>query len=149
MGKESACQCRRHKRCGFYPWVGKTPLQKEIATQSSILVWEIPWTEEPGGLVYRVTKSRTWLKQLNTAWVVGHKSYIENTSRPDKMFMLVISLCCRELLGMFFFLHPCIFYYENKFVITKETFKRLSNILGYILKNNQYSLLLRNTHLNI
>ena len=22
-GKESACQCRRHKRCGFHPWVGK------------------------------------------------------------------------------------------------------------------------------
>ena len=26
------------------------PLEKEIATQSSILAWEIPWTEEPGGL---------------------------------------------------------------------------------------------------
>ena len=26
------------------------PLEKEMATQSSILVWEIPWTEEPGGL---------------------------------------------------------------------------------------------------
>ena len=25
-------------------------LGEEIATQSSILVWEIPWTEEPGGL---------------------------------------------------------------------------------------------------
>ena len=25
-------------------------LEKEIATHSSILVWEIPWTEEPGGL---------------------------------------------------------------------------------------------------
>ena len=26
------------------------PLEKEIATQSSIFAWEIPWTEEPGGL---------------------------------------------------------------------------------------------------
>ena len=26
------------------------PLQKEMATHSSILAWEIPWTEEPGGL---------------------------------------------------------------------------------------------------
>ena len=26
------------------------PLEKEIATHSSILVWEIPWIEEPGGL---------------------------------------------------------------------------------------------------
>ena len=25
-------------------------LQEEMATQSRILAWEIPWTEEPGGL---------------------------------------------------------------------------------------------------
>ena len=26
------------------------PLEKAMATHSSILAWEIPWTEEPGGL---------------------------------------------------------------------------------------------------
>ena len=26
------------------------PLKKGMATHSSILVWKIPWTEEPGGL---------------------------------------------------------------------------------------------------
>ena len=26
------------------------PLEKEMATYSSILAWEIPWTEEPGSL---------------------------------------------------------------------------------------------------
>ena len=26
------------------------PLEKEMATHSNILAWEIPWTEEPGGL---------------------------------------------------------------------------------------------------
>ena len=26
------------------------PLKKEMAIHSSILAWEIPWTEEPGGL---------------------------------------------------------------------------------------------------
>ena len=26
------------------------PLDKEVATHSSILAWRIPWTEEPGGL---------------------------------------------------------------------------------------------------
>ena len=129
-GKKLACQCRRHQRRGFYPWVGKAPwrrawqptlvflpgeshgqrslagyspqgckeldmtevtqyahmhasmhrlvnglpgssvvknlpimqetwvrslgqedpLEKEMATHSSILPWEIPWTGEPGGL---------------------------------------------------------------------------------------------------
>ena len=31
------------------PWV-KIPLEKEMTTHSSILAWEILWTEEPGGL---------------------------------------------------------------------------------------------------
>ena len=26
------------------------PLEKEMATHSSVLAWKIPWTEEPGGL---------------------------------------------------------------------------------------------------
>ena len=38
------------------------PLEKEMATHSSILAWKIPWTEEPGGLhtVHGVTKS--WIR---------------------------------------------------------------------------------------
>ena len=36
------------------------PLQEEMATHSSILAWEIPWTEVPGGLQSLVSqKSRT------------------------------------------------------------------------------------------
>ena len=29
---------------------GKDPLEKEMATHSSILAWRIPWTEDPSGL---------------------------------------------------------------------------------------------------
>ena len=28
------------------------PLEEEMATHSNILAWEIPWTEEPGGLQF-------------------------------------------------------------------------------------------------
>ena len=49
-GKEPACQCRRHERCKFDPWVRKIPLEKGMATHTRILAWEIPWTEKPGGL---------------------------------------------------------------------------------------------------
>ena len=28
----------------------ENPLEKEMATHSSILAWEMPWTEEPGWL---------------------------------------------------------------------------------------------------
>ena len=37
------------------------PLKEEMATQSSILDWRIPWTEEAGGLHSMVTQSRAWL----------------------------------------------------------------------------------------
>ena len=35
----------------FDPWVWKIPLEKEMATHSSILAWRMPWTGEPGGLL--------------------------------------------------------------------------------------------------
>ena len=64
-GKEPACQCKRCKRHGFYPWIGKIP-GGGMATHSSILAWRIPWTEEPGGL----------LRQLSTHYVtVGCRWY--------------------------------------------------------------------------
>ena len=31
------------------PGSGRSPLEEEMATHSSLLAWEIPWTEEPGG----------------------------------------------------------------------------------------------------
>ena len=45
--KEPACQCRRH---GFNPCIGKSSLEEEMATHSSILACRIPWTKEAGGL---------------------------------------------------------------------------------------------------
>ena len=33
------------------------PLEKEMATHSSILAWRIPWMEEPGGLQSALSKT--------------------------------------------------------------------------------------------
>ena len=40
----------------------KDPLEKGTATHSSILVWRIPWTEEPGGLQFMGLQSRPQLR---------------------------------------------------------------------------------------
>ena len=46
-GKEYACQCRQDTQvCSLS---GEVPLEKEMATHSSILAWEIPLSEEPRG----------------------------------------------------------------------------------------------------
>ena len=37
------------------------PLEKGMATHSSVLAWRIPWTEEPGGLQSTGTQSWTQL----------------------------------------------------------------------------------------
>ena len=49
-GKEPTCQCRRHD---LIPGQEDT-LEKETATHSSILAWEIPWTDELGGITKRI-----------------------------------------------------------------------------------------------
>ena len=43
----------------------KDPLEKEIATDSNILAWEIPWTEESGGLQSMGSKESDTTEQIN------------------------------------------------------------------------------------
>ena len=65
-GKEPACQFRRHKRCGFDPWVWKVPWRRawqpiQYSCQENPMdrgFWQ--------ATVHGVTKSWTWLKWLCT-----------------------------------------------------------------------------------
>ena len=40
------------------------PLEKEMATHSNILVWRIPWTEEPGALQFMEPQESDTTEQL-------------------------------------------------------------------------------------
>ena len=48
----SSITVRKHQFFGTQPslWSNSHPLEKEMATHSSILAWGMPRTEEPGGL---------------------------------------------------------------------------------------------------
>ena len=48
--KKSKKICLQYRRCRFNPLGREDPLEKEMATYSRILAWEIPWTEVPGRL---------------------------------------------------------------------------------------------------
>ena len=66
-GKVSDCQCRRCKRCGFHPWMGKIPWRRAwFPTQ--VFLSGVPWTKETGRLhrVHRTVQSQTRLKRLST-----------------------------------------------------------------------------------
>ena len=47
----------------FYHLGQEDPLEKEMATHSSVLAWRIPGTGEPRGLLSLGSQSRTQLKQ--------------------------------------------------------------------------------------
>ena len=57
VSKESACNA--DTQLPSLDW--GDPLEKEIATHCSIPAWEIPWTEEPGGLLSMGSQSQTQL----------------------------------------------------------------------------------------
>ena len=52
-GASLVAQSLKHLPAMQETWVQslgwEDPLEKEMATHSSILAWKIPWTEEPGG----------------------------------------------------------------------------------------------------
>ena len=55
-GKEPSCNTETHIRS-----LGREdPLEKEMATHSSILAWKIPWTKKPGRL------QSTWSQESAT-----------------------------------------------------------------------------------
>ena len=99
-GKESACQCRRHETTSLMlqslDW--EDPMEKEMATHSSILAWRIPWMEESGGLQSR--GSQRVRHDWSTSLTLSHASKVmRNILKPGfsnmwtvnfQMFKLVL-----------------------------------------------------------
>ena len=69
-GKETTCQCRRHKRCGFDPCVRKIPWRRKCnPLQYSCL--ENPMDRgDWQATVHRVSKSQTWLKRQHAQHIL-------------------------------------------------------------------------------
>jgi len=59
----------------------REPLEKEMATHSSILAWKILWTEEPGGLQSMGLQSQTQLSMHASEKRSTHKRKTNNAGR--------------------------------------------------------------------
>ena len=68
LGASLVAQRLKHLPAMWEPWVQslglEDPLEKDMATHSSILAWRIPWAEEPGGLQSSGSQSRTRLRDF-------------------------------------------------------------------------------------
>ena len=76
---------------GFDPRAEKIPLEQEMATHFSILAWEIPWTEEPGGLqsIGSQRVGRSWSDLACTRALICIK-YIKSTKCLQSIKMLLL-----------------------------------------------------------
>ena len=64
-GKEPACQCRIHRRCGCDPWVGKIPWRRAWQLSPVFLPGESHGQRNLEATVHSVAKSWTGLKPLS------------------------------------------------------------------------------------
>ena len=73
QGKESACQCSRHRRCGSDPWVGRSP-QEGNGNPLQYSCLENPMDRgDWQATIHGVTKSQTWLSMQETVimWLLN------------------------------------------------------------------------------
>ena len=84
-GKESLCQCRRHRFPRFNPWVGKIPLEEEMATHSRFL---------PGKSMVR----RAWRATVHGVTRVGH-DLATQLPPPNSMVKRLRTLSCMGRTG--------------------------------------------------
>jgi len=85
------------------------PLEKEITTHSSILAWEIPWTEEPGGLQSLWSqKNQTWLNN----W--AHKNILFSfLYKHTHTYFFSIPSWLHSVLFLPFWISPLMYSYDQ------------------------------------
>ena len=94
-GKESSCQCRRHKRCEFHLWVGKFPQRRAWQPSPVFLPGESHWQRSLAG--YKSIGWQIWtqLKRLSTQhyrknpnefWLTQYFSRMVKRGQPGPMY---------------------------------------------------------------
>ena len=107
--KEPTCQCRRHKRQGFDPWV-RNVLWEDTATGNPL---QYSYLENPmdrrvwQARVHRVTKGWTRLKQLNMHELSSSSSsssssvfYSSNLKKFSQLTFVPAEQCLNSIAGI-------------------------------------------------
>ena len=116
--KESACQFRSCRR-QVQSLGGEDPLEEEMATHSSLLVWKILWTEEPGGL------------QSMGSQRVGY-----NWAHTHQILFNILCLVVEQSLCHYSFIHTSYFLIEQ---LSVRQCSRHRGVTGELLSSHRLS----------
>ena len=80
----------------------KDPLEEEMATDFSIFAWEMPWTEEPGGLQFMGSQrvrldSRQFLTSLSSVFLLQFTG-LNPKENSTELFKNKALLSCQHLI---------------------------------------------------
>ena len=96
-GKEPTCQCSRHKRCGFNPWVGKIPWKRAWQPTLVFLPGESHRKGAWWATVHRVSGSDT-TEQLSTQYLsvcITMETFLKRYQKDRKTWILsILTLIC-------------------------------------------------------
>ena len=84
-GEEPACQCRRHKRLGFYPWIGKIPWRRKWQPTPVFLPGKFHGQRILAGAVHGVTKKLGMTQQLNNKKYVNKVDWFQHLFLPSSV----------------------------------------------------------------
>ena len=130
------------------------PLEKEMATISSILVWRIPWTEELGGLQSTELQKFSSVHSLNcvrlfvTPWIAARQASLSTTNSRSLLRLMSIELVmpsshlilCRPLL-LLPPIPPSIRVFSNE-----STLHEVAKILEFQLQHQSFQCCRRARH---
>ena len=95
-------QCRRHRSCGFSPWVREIPWRQKQQPTPVLLPGESHGQRSLAATVHRVTKSQTWLKRPSMHACLWSEFYGILSSKNLKLSIISlflssvppINICC-------------------------------------------------------
>ena len=92
--KESACQCRRHKRCGFDPWARKIPWRRKWMPSTVFLPGKSHDKRAWWATVFGVAKNQTqlsdWARRMKFGIICGESygTICKNLKNSNACFLL-------------------------------------------------------------
>ena len=108
--KEAACQCRRHRRCGFSPWVGKIPWRRKWQLTPVFLPRKFQGQRSLVGYSHRVAKSQrqlsNWARCSNRDRNIPQVGWVLHSPGTWLLFPLWLGLLCAVFQGKPFLLVP-------------------------------------------
>ena len=109
----------KHPPAMWETWVQslgqEDPLEKEMATHSNILAWEIPWTEEPGKLQF--IGSQRVAATINIESLLCIKLYRQNTLSSVSSHKIS---CCKDSVGAFCIQNQKCFSLSDELIKTSD-----------------------------